>query len=171
MGLKPTNSSTDNVIVHCIKKCNNKTMKKSSFILFLLVLSLLINPGCTRTSNKKSKIVESKVNFNVGDAKHGILGRQAAKEELDKFLDDTSYNLFRGEVLINDAQTLTRIVEPILFDVYGESEIIRERPYETYLFDDYWVMMGTSPEGMKGGNFEIVVNRRTCEVVGITHGK
>jgi len=77
-------------------------------------------------------------------------------------------------------------VEPILFQIFREKTIINERPYEAYLFDDYWVMMGTMKalpppvllsNGTQrvamqcGGTFTIVINRRTCEIIGITHGE
>jgi hypothetical protein len=32
-------------------------------------------------------------------------------------------------------------------------------------------MMGTLPKGSLGGTFSIVVNRKTCEILGISHGK
>jgi hypothetical protein len=98
-------------------------------------------------------------------------GEVIAKQELDKFLEDSTANLLRKEILIKDKRKLISVVEPILFDVYGKQKILEERPYEIYLFGDYWIMMGTLPNGMKGGTFTIVINRRTCEVKGISHGK
>jgi hypothetical protein len=120
-------------------------MKQKLVIAFLSALFLLTNQSCNRTSNNNSAIRES----GIKERKHNVLGEKIAKEELDRFLKDSSCNLFKGEVLIKDEQTLIKIAEPILFNIYGEIQIVSERPYETYLFDDYWLMMGTLPEGMK----------------------
>ncbi|MEI6124550.1 MAG: NTF2 fold immunity protein [Bacteroidota bacterium] len=146
-------------------------MKQNLLIAFLIAIFLLTNQSCNRNNNNNSKINESKRELSKTDSQYKILGQNIAKKELDRFLKDSTYNLFKGEVLINDEQTLIKIVEPILFNIYGQEQIVSERPYETYLFDDYWLMRGTLPKGMKGGTFSIAINRKTCEVIGITHGK
>jgi hypothetical protein len=149
-------------------------MKQNLLIAFLIALTLITIQSCNSSNNKNSKINDSSRKLSETDSKHKILGPKIAKEELDRFLKDSSYNLFNGEVLINDEQTLISIAEPILFNAYGKEQIISEKPYEIYLFGDYWLMMGTFPEfpvGMKGGTFIFAINRKTCEVIGIAHGK
>ena len=100
-----------------------------------------------------------------------FIGKEWGKKVLDKYLTDTSANLLRNSILIQDTSTLISIAEPILFDIYGKNHIINEKPYEIYLYGDYWLMMGTLPIGWEGGTFSIVINRKTCEVMGISHGK
>lgn len=87
------------------------------------------------------------------------------------FITDTTANLMKGEILIKDSVTLFSIIEPILFDIYGKSTIQSERPYVMYLFGDDWIVIGSMIEGRKGGTFSIVINRKTCEIKGISHGE
>jgi hypothetical protein len=108
---------------------------------------------------------------NIRNKEYRKFMRKPVKEELDGFIKDSTNNLLRGEILINNEKELIQIVEPILFKIYGKNKIIQERPYDVYLFGDYWMLTGTLPEGMKGGTFSIGINRKTCEVVGISHGK
>jgi hypothetical protein len=147
-------------------------MKKSIYILILF--SLLIFPSCKKNQSKLMRIVNTNIildTTNIRNKEYRNFMRKLVKEELDGFLKDSTNNLLRGEVLINDEKELIQLVEPILFKIYGENKIIQERPYDAYLFGDYWMLTGTLPEGMKGGTFNIAINRRTCEVVGISHGK
>lgn len=99
------------------------------------------------------------------------MGEINSKTQLDIFLKDSTTNLLNGKTLIADKQTLINITEPILFKIYGKENIIEQRPYEIYLFDDYWIMSGTIPQNMVGGTFTIALNKKTCKVIGITHGK
>jgi hypothetical protein len=119
-----------------------------------------------------------------------FVGKEIAQKELSRFINNPEAkpkpDYLKGRVLIKDEKTLISIVEPILFQLFGEKTIINERPYETYLFDDYWIMRGTMPAlpppvllsngswritTQSGGTFTIVVNKNTCEIIGITHGE
>ena|ERR1035437_1780497 len=147
-------------------------MKKS--ICILILFSLLIFPSCKKSQSKLMRIVNTNIildTTNIRNKEYRNFMRKLVKEELDGFLKDSTNNLLRGEVLINDEKELIQLVEPILFKIYGKNKIIQERPYNAYLFRDYWMLTGTLPEGMKGGTFSIGINRKTCEVVGISHGK
>jgi hypothetical protein len=100
-----------------------------------------------------------------------FLGEEIARDELAIFIKNRHANPLQGRVLIANKEMLISIAEPILFELFGKEDIISSRPYEAYLFEDYWIMMGTLPSGMKGGTFTIAINQKTCEVIGITHGK
>lgn len=105
---------------------------------------------------------------------HVTLGRGHAKEHLKESLADTSlHNILKNteQVLIAKKETAIAIAEPILFSVYGKDAILGEKPYEAYLIDNYWVIMGTLPEGMKGGTFMIILDATNAKVLRITHGK
>ena len=144
-------------------------MKLTTKILAILILSALVI-GCAKnqkiTSNKTADSLEK-----IDSSNKTFLGPVYAKIELENFLRDTSANALSGHVIINSKEKLIAIAEPILFDIYGRDNILRERPYEIYLFDDYWIMSGTLPKGWLGGTFSIAINRKNCEVIGISHGK
>ena len=146
-------------------------MKRFIKILLVVVITVLVL-SCKNGQRSSSEENDSKLIFNHSDSSKRIFaGEKSAKEQLESFLSDSTADLLKGEILINDKQTLIKIVEPILFKGYGRENIINQRPYEIYLFGDYWIMSGTMPLSMKGGTFTIAINRKTCKVIGITHGK
>ena len=102
-----------------------------------------------------------------------FIGEKFAKEELEIALSKQRQHnvLDGGKNLIKDKITAITIAEPILFSIYGKEDIIDEKPYETYLIKNYWVIQGTLPENSKGGTFIIIINARTAEVIKIGHGK
>jgi hypothetical protein len=102
-----------------------------------------------------------------------ILGRAYAEQELKSALADTSLHnvVHPGENIIKDSTTAIAVAEPILFGIYGKSNITEQRPYEVYHIDHYWVLTGTLPQGWDGGTFLIIINDRNSEVIRITHGK
>jgi len=72
---------------------------------------------------------------------------------------------------IKDKQAAVAVAEAILFKVYGEENIRRQKPYGVYKTDHYWVITGTLPEGTSGGVFEIALDANDARVIGLTHGK
>lgn len=78
---------------------------------------------------------------------------------------------FHDAILINNKFELIEYVEPILFRIYGKSNIIGERPYSVCLVGDYWFLSGSLPPNTKGGVFEITINRKTCEIIYLIHSK
>jgi hypothetical protein len=148
-------------------------LMKSIFKIDLLVIVCAIFVLSCKDNKKYSSVDNnSKIIFNLSDSlKRGFDGEIYSKEQLHRFLSDSTSNLLNGEILINDKESLIEIAEPILYKVYGKEKIINQRPYEIYLFGDYWIMNGTLPRNMKGGTFSIALNRKTCKVIGIAHGK
>ena len=136
------------------------------------MMMVLFSFGCKK-SQKTGYFINDTVNITerVDSTDIEFGGSEYARLELEGFLNDSTMNLFRGKVLINNKEELIAFAEPLLFKIYGKENIVSERPYEIYLFDDNWIMMGTLPEGWLGGTFSIAINRKTCEVLGITHGK
>lgn len=122
----------------------------SVFILFLTLNSF----GQT---NKESK----------------LLGKKYAEEELKIALNNKKeHNLIDNKALIiKDSITAIKVAEPILFSIYGEENIVMQKPYEIYLIDNYWVISGVLPEDYVGGNFLIIIDGRNSKVIRITHGK
>ncbi len=143
-------------------------------IKYTVIVIILISGffSCTRPKKlNQNNIGEVDSLTKMVSSKAEFVEIPGPKWELNRFLKDSTANLLRHEILIKDTTQLISIAETILFDIYGKQEIIGERPYEIHLYGDYWIMMGTLPEGWQGGTFTIVINRRTCEVKGISHGK
>jgi hypothetical protein len=153
------------------------TIVKSTYEAYFLKNNCPCNDGFLSVGCKKSQRTDNylndlvKIAENNDSSKRVFIGSEYAKLELEGFLRDSTTNLFRGKVLINSKEELILFAEPLLFKIYGKENIVSERPYEIYLFGDNWIMMGTLPAGWLGGTFSIAINRKTCEVLGITHGK
>ena len=141
------------------------------FIKILLLVSILSSAACKKVQLNETKNEKSTEINIIKEENDNEFMRNLAKEELEGFLKDTTKNLLRGKILIDDKEELVQLTEPILFNIYGKAKIISERPYEVYLFGDFWYMMGNIRNSSKGGTFSIAINKKTCEIVGISHGK
>ena len=124
-------------------------------IYFLTLLTFTLN-ACGQTKNDRT-----------------ILGKAYAEQELKSSLTDKSqHNVIDGKTLIvKDSVTAISVAEPILFSIYGKDRITKQRPYETFFIDKYWVISGTLPKEYKGGTFLIIIDSRDNKIVKITHGK
>lgn len=102
-----------------------------------------------------------------------ILGKSYAQQELKSALiGKEQHNVIDNKsVIIKDSLTAIQIAEPILFSIYGKNNITKQRPYETYFIDNYWVLTGTLPKGYLGGTFLIIINAFDSKIIKITHGK
>ena len=101
------------------------------------------------------------------------LGKSYAESELKLALSkESQHNVIDNKkVIIKDSSTAIKIVEPILISIYGKENIESQKPYESYLIENYWVIGGTLPKDMDGGTFLIIIDARNSKVLKITHGK
>lgn len=106
-----------------------------------------------------------------GGAKRTILGIEHAKSTLADALKNTNKKHILVNQVVKDKATATSIAEPMLFSIYGKENIVKQRPYESYLIDGYWVIEGTLPQGMRGGTFLVILNSIDSKVIKLTHGK
>ena len=147
-------------------------MKKSTSISFLFLL--LMFTCCKKTQISKSEISESKVFIDTNDVynkKYRKFIGELEEKELYKLLKDSTRKQFNERILINNEKELVELAEPILFRIYGKDEILNERPYDYYRFGDFWILTGTLPKQSLGGTFNIKINRKTCQIINISHGK
>jgi hypothetical protein len=145
-------------------------MRKSISILFVLLMFTC----CKKTQIDKSVISESKVFIdtnNVYNKRYRAFIGKLEEIELYKLLKDSTQKRFHERILINNEKELVELAEPILFRIYGKEEILNERPYDYYRFGDFWILTGTLPKQSKGGTFNIKINRKTCQIINISHGK
>ncbi len=106
-------------------------------------------------------------------SKRLILGKEVAEKELKEALSNqTQHNVVDNKrLLLSDEKTAISVAEPILFSIYGESNIKEQRPYESYLIGNHWVIKETLLQGFFGGTFLIILDARNAQVLKITHGK
>lgn len=144
----------------------------TSVLKTLVLFIVLFACSCSSKPHSVSTDMGSDMIFCLADSsQRAFEGENNSRKQLKMFLNDSSVNSVPVEILIKNKQTLIQIAEPILFAAFGRESVVSERPYEIYLFGDYWLMNGTMPRNILGGTFSIAIDRRTCKVVGISHGK
>ena len=126
---------------------------KNLLVVFNIILTL---SSCSQTNVDRLK-----------------LGEAHAKSELKIALSDTTIHnvISANSKIIKDKLTAINVVEPILFAIYSKDNIIKQRPYEAYLIDNYWVVSGTLQKGYLGGTFLIIVDATNSKIIRLTHGK
>jgi len=72
---------------------------------------------------------------------------------------------------IKDAETAIKAAEPELFSIYGEKNILAQKPYRTLEIDDYWIISGVLKEGLLGGVFLVILESASGKIISIVHGK
>ena len=129
------------------------TTARVFFILTFLMLTLTV---CSQQQNART-----------------ILGKSYAENELKSVLSNKSqHNLIDNKaVILKDSLTAISVIEPILFSIYGTDNITRQRPYETYFIDNYWIISGTLPKNSVGGTFLIIMDASNSMLMRITHGR
>jgi len=101
---------------------------------------------------------------------HTILGEGNAREQLQEALKGEGQP-FTWDTLIKSPSTAIAMAEPVLFDIFGKEQTLKEKPYEVYLIDGYWYISGTIPKGSLGGAFEIILSAKNAEIIRLTHYK
>jgi hypothetical protein len=72
---------------------------------------------------------------------------------------------------IPDERTAISVAEAILYPIYGEKQIISERPFHATLKKGTWTVSGSLPQGWEGGVATICINQHTGQVISYVHGK
>lgn len=114
-------------------------------------------------------------NFSFGQevSERIMLGKENAEYQLREVIANNKlHNIINSEnIIIKNQDILIKIIEPILFDIYGNKNIEKQKPYEINDFENHYVVNGTLEKNKKGGTFLIIIDKRNCQILKITHGK
>ena len=55
--------------------------------------------------------------------------------------------------------------------IYGEEQILMQKPYTATLVNDTWVVEGSLPKNMAGGVARAEIAKKDGRIVRVTHGK
>lgn len=98
--------------------------------------------------------------------------KEQAKVVLNETLSDsTQHNVIGNEPILTDQGKAVKFLEMVLFDIYGKKKIEKQKPYDVYNIDGYWLIKGTLPKGKRGGTFLVIINSRSYEIIRLTHSK
>ncbi|RTQ49204.1 hypothetical protein EJV47_13745 [Hymenobacter gummosus] len=95
--------------------------------------------------------------------------------QLKELLKETLKEPVERRVLVRpvipDSTTAVAVAEALTFDIYGDKQIRRQKPYQVALIDGYWVVTGSLPVGHVGGAFEVILDAKDGRVLRLAHGK
>ena len=74
-----------------------------------------------------------------------------------------------NEGLVPDKETAIKIAEVVLFRLYGEEDIIAQRPYKVKKRDDIWWISGTLKPNEFGSAFNIAISKQTGGILHLEH--
>lgn len=97
-----------------------------------------------------------------------VIGEAYAREQVRQAVQEPADV---ATTVLPNKQAAVAVAEAILFPIYGQRNIVDERPYEVYRIDGCWYISGTLPAGYDGGTFETVLNASNGQVLRLTHGK
>jgi len=124
-----------------------------NYLLIILFISVL-SYSCTKDKWKKLEKKESIEYYS----------------ELTKEKNYSTLN--RKPILIDNEEMAIKIAEAYLFKVYGKKQITEQQPYNIDSINNCWIIVGTMPTYLsKGGVFEIAIDSRNGEVLGLIHGE
>jgi hypothetical protein len=78
---------------------------------------------------------------------------------------------------VPDAATAVKIAEAVWIPIYGERQVLSERPFHAVLQGKVWQVYGSLVEPPRagemavGGTVEATIDRRTGKVLRVSHGK
>ena len=140
------------------------------FIIVCIICSCSHSP-----QNDRSVISEMDTNFIfkgdsiIEDSNKVLFDRSLYGEETDPY---GVYN--KPEGIVPDAETAVRICEAILFPIYGENNVLSQKPYEVIKVNNrYWFISGTLPKNanIEGGVFHIVLDKTDGKTCSLWHEK
>ncbi len=72
---------------------------------------------------------------------------------------------------VPDSTTAVAIARIVLPKIYGKEQINREEPLVASLRDDFWLVVGTIPTGMKGGVANVKLSKKDGKIISVIHGE
>jgi hypothetical protein len=72
---------------------------------------------------------------------------------------------------VPDQKTAIAVGEALLTPIYGEKQIVSERPFSARLDRDIWIVTGHLPDVWDGGVAEIRIRKSDATVLSVVHGK
>ena len=73
---------------------------------------------------------------------------------------------------VPNEKTAIAVAEAVLIPIYGEKQIVSERPFHASLSaKGVWTVTGSLPEGWDGGVAVVCIDRQNGRILYVMHGK
>lgn len=73
------------------------------------------------------------------------------------------------EGLVPDKETAIKIAEVVLLRLYGEEDIVSQRPYQVREEREIWWICGTQKDKELGSVFGVAISRQTAAILYLEH--
>ncbi|WP_299242418.1 NTF2 fold immunity protein [uncultured Aquimarina sp.] len=116
-------------------------------------------------------ILTTCLTYSQDDNEHRRISKEQAENIINQTLKDSTLHNVIGNKEILTSEKVIKFSEFILFDIYGKENIEKQKPYDVFLIDQYWLIGGTLPKGSLGGTFTMIIDSRDYKIIRLTHGK
>ena len=103
--------------------------------------------------------------------KYHTLDHNWASKYLKSVFEYRAHHYQPPEGVVPDEQTAISIAVAVWSPIYGKDEIAKQKPYQVFLVDGYWVVSGSLPKQLVGGTAKIVIDKEDGRIIDISHGK
>lgn len=84
---------------------------------------------------------------------------------------DPNHNYKPQAGYVPDEKTAVAIALAVWVPIYGEEQILNQKPYKAKLIDGIWYVSGSLKDGWKGGVAKAEILKDDARVIRVTHGK
>ncbi|WP_166461170.1 NTF2 fold immunity protein [Flavicella sediminum] len=112
---------------------------------------------------------------------HHRITLSEAKEILNESLTKKEvHNIIGSKPILTDRKKVIDFSEAVLFDIYGQKSIEKQKPYAVFMINNYWFIQGSHRKPWKEngqtmfeltGLFTMIIDARNYQIIRITHGK
>ena len=128
--------------------------------------------------NEENKVFELNINTYEVQCitdKKASKAKELYENSLKEIIVNNKKNKYKGpqpdKKKISKIEDVISVAENALFPIYGEDKIKGEMPYRIYKYKGKWYVLGSLPQNMEGGVFEIVLNGENSQIESVIHGK
>lgn len=72
---------------------------------------------------------------------------------------------------VPDEKTAAKIAEAVWIPIYGEEEILRQKPFKVELEKGIWVVKGSLKKGYVGGGAMAEIAKKDGRIIKVWHGR
>ena len=117
-------------------------------------------------------ILTTHLSYCQNNNDHWRMSKEQAENIVNETLkDSTLHNVIGNKAILTTDKKVIKFSELILFDIYGKKNIEKQKPYDVFLIDKYWLISGTLSKGTLGGTFMMIIDSRNYKIIRLTHGK
>jgi hypothetical protein len=101
----------------------------------------------------------------------GAAEERVDREYLDRVLAGRAPNALVDREAVPSPQAAIAVALAVWSSIYGNDSLSAQEPFVARRIGSYWVVSGTLPRGLLGGNATAVIRAKSGEVLNVSHGR